>query len=94
LIGFCCWSVLVAIGAIPRAPPSTLVELVFVGAVRRGSALLFVHVAAKSTLAPTSETLDQISRLLILDILKLLDRFSGCQPRGNRSARYALHDER
>jgi hypothetical protein len=67
LIGFCCCAVLAAIGAVPRAPTSIFVELAVVGAVDR-PALLLLHVAAISTHAPTSETLDQISRLVILNV--------------------------
>jgi hypothetical protein len=65
LIGFCCCAVLAAIGAI--APPSIFVELALVGAVHR-PALLLLHVAAISAHAPTSETLDQISGLVILNV--------------------------
>jgi hypothetical protein len=82
LIGFCCCIVLAAIGPVSRAPASAFVELAFVGAVLRAPALLFVHVTAISTLAPTSETLDKISRLLILDILMDL----APSTRGNHSA--------
>jgi hypothetical protein len=85
LIGFCCCIVLVPIGAIPPEPASFFVELAFGGVDRRVPASLFIHVAAISTLAPTSETLDQISRPLILDVLMELapPAIQRLSPRGN-----------